>query len=153
MNATTIQNVQTTKHVLNIAVETHVSYPIFVDKVLFVKLLLTDLFVDVLKNGVVYQQLNVSNTQCSIQTQASAVAALNSSLNSYASQATRVQAAAQAAAAAYDAAALNQLQQQFLRNNTAAVAQLAAAQQQQQQRALQQQQQQVIRDDLFVISY
>ena len=46
-------------------------------------------------------------------TQASAVAALNSSLTSYASQANRVQQAAQAAAAAYDAAALNQLQQQF----------------------------------------
>ena len=90
-----IRNVQKTKHVLNIAIETHVSYPIFVVKMPFVKFLLTDLFVDVLKDGVVYQQLNISNAQCSMQTPASAVAALNSSLNSYASQATQAQAAAQ----------------------------------------------------------
>ena len=132
-----------TKHVLSTAAEIHVSYQTFVDRMQFVKPLHTGLCVDVLKDGVVYQQLNISNTQCSMQTPASAVAALNSSLNSYASQATRVQAAAQAAAAAYDAAALNQLQQQFLRNNSAAVAQVALAQQQQQHRAIQQQQQQV----------
>ena len=91
-----------------------------------------------------------ASQQAASITQASAVAALNSSLNSYASQASRVQAAAQAAAAAYDAAALSQFQQQLLRNNTAAVAQLAAAQQQQQQRALQQQQQQVSNDQFIL---
>ena len=58
---TTIQNVRTTKHVLNIAVETHVSYQIFVDKEPFVKLQLIDLYVDVLKDGEAFQRLNVSN--------------------------------------------------------------------------------------------
>ena len=61
MNVTTTQNVRTTKHVLSTAVETHVSYQIFVDKGPFVKLQLIDLYVDVLKDGEVFLRLNVSN--------------------------------------------------------------------------------------------
>ena len=50
-----------TKHVLSTAAEIHVSYQIFVDRELFVKRLHTDLFVDVLKDGVASPQLNASN--------------------------------------------------------------------------------------------
>ena len=50
-----------TKHVLSTAAEIHVSYQTFVDRMQFVKPLHTDLCVDVLKDGVVSPQLNVSN--------------------------------------------------------------------------------------------
>jgi hypothetical protein len=55
------RNALMTKHVLSTVVETHVSYPIFVDKEQFAKHLLTDPCADAQKDGVDYQQHSAFN--------------------------------------------------------------------------------------------